>query len=87
MDVAAADAETKLDEAKGIVHEKDLQARNPLFRFFQKAFSMGVEARGIERVPEDERSNQHSASMLLFWFSVNLVITTVPIGVSRAVYQ
>lgn len=45
-----------------------------------KLFDAGVEARGIERVPESERQSKHSIGLLLLWFSVNIVLTTVPIG-------
>ncbi|EIN10595.1 hypothetical protein PUNSTDRAFT_142573 [Punctularia strigosozonata HHB-11173 SS5] len=44
-------------------------------------FQRGVEARGVERVPENERSPRNSWNNLLMWFSVNCVLTTVPIGV------
>ncbi|KAF8513340.1 permease for cytosine/purines, uracil, thiamine, allantoin-domain-containing protein [Hysterangium stoloniferum] len=43
-------------------------------------FSIQVEARGIERVPENEREDKHSIGLLLLWFSVNIVLTTIPIG-------
>ncbi|KIJ33890.1 hypothetical protein M422DRAFT_264021 [Sphaerobolus stellatus SS14] len=39
-----------------------------------------VEARGIERVPESERQNKHSIGLLLLWFSVNIALTTIPLG-------
>ncbi|KAL8277559.1 hypothetical protein RQP46_009991 [Phenoliferia psychrophenolica] len=44
-------------------------------------FSMGVEARGIERVPEDQRVPKGAFDNTWMWFSVNAVLTTVPIGV------
>lgn len=40
--------------------------------------------RGIERVPEDERSNKHTINIMILWFSVNTVLTTVPIGESNS---
>ncbi|KAF8306326.1 purine-cytosine permease [Clavulina sp. PMI_390] len=52
----------------------------PFQSFFVKLANMGVEARGIERVPEDERSDRNSLNSLFLWFSVNTVLTTVPIG-------
>lgn len=42
---------------------------------------MGVEVRGIERVPEDERDGKHTIGLLLLWWSVNMVVSSVPIGV------
>ncbi|KAI0815353.1 cytosine-purine permease [Irpex lacteus] len=42
----------------------------------QRIFASGVEARGVERVPEDQRENKHVWNK-----SVNCVLTTIPIGV------
>ncbi|KAG2181940.1 hypothetical protein INT43_006865 [Umbelopsis isabellina] len=47
---------------------------------YRRLFSMGVEARGVERVPEDDRSPKNAINNLLMWFSVNTVLTTIPIG-------
>ncbi|TFK56838.1 cytosine-purine permease [Heliocybe sulcata] len=44
-------------------------------------FDAGVEARGVERVPEDERESKNTWNNLLMWWSVNTVLTTIPIGV------
>lgn len=49
--------------------------------FMQKLFKHGVEARGVERVPEDQRNPKNSWNNLLMWWSVNTVLTTIPIGV------
>jgi hypothetical protein len=65
------------------IREEEVKNKSPLFRFLNKAFDNGVEARGIERVPEDERDGKHTIGLLLLWWSVNLVVSTVPIGVSR----
>ncbi|KAG0691788.1 permease for cytosine/purines, uracil, thiamine, allantoin-domain-containing protein [Suillus ampliporus] len=46
-----------------------------------KLFASGVEARGIERVPEDQRESKNAWNNLLMWWSVNAVLTTIPIGV------
>jgi hypothetical protein len=64
------------------IHEAELKHRSPIFRYLNKAFENGVEARGIERVPEDERDGKHTIGLLLLWWSVNMVVSTVPIGVS-----
>ncbi|KIP11708.1 hypothetical protein PHLGIDRAFT_99130 [Phlebiopsis gigantea 11061_1 CR5-6] len=47
----------------------------------QKLFASGVEARGVERVPEDQRETKNVWNNLLMWWSVNCVLTTIPIGV------
>ncbi|EGN93578.1 hypothetical protein SERLA73DRAFT_189287 [Serpula lacrymans var. lacrymans S7.3] len=46
-----------------------------------KLFASGVEARGVERVPEDQREVKNIWNNLLMWWSVNMVLTTIPVGV------
>lgn len=45
---------------------------------YRRLFNMGVEARGVERVPEDERSPKNAINNLLMWFSVNTGIPGIP---------
>lgn len=52
--------------------------------FWGRLFSTHVEEKGIERIPESERSRRHLPGLLLLWWSVNLVVSTFPIGVSEA---
>ncbi|KAG6333319.1 hypothetical protein ID866_5767 [Astraeus odoratus] len=47
----------------------------------EKLFASGVEARGVERVPEDQRETRNMWNNLLMWWSVNTVLTTIPVGV------
>ncbi|KAF8513337.1 permease for cytosine/purines, uracil, thiamine, allantoin-domain-containing protein [Hysterangium stoloniferum] len=62
--------------------EDESQIRARLGRFgLGKLFDAGVEARGIERVPENEREDKHSIGLLLLWFSVNVVLTAIPVGI------
>ncbi|KIK79423.1 hypothetical protein PAXRUDRAFT_834106 [Paxillus rubicundulus Ve08.2h10] len=49
--------------------------------FLSKLFESGVEARGVERVPENQRETKNAWNNLLMWWSVNTVLTTIPIGV------
>jgi hypothetical protein len=80
QDVSAADN-------VGAVRENELVTqKGPIYRWLSKAFDMGVEARGIERVPEDERDGKHTIGLLLLWWSVNSVVSTVPIGVSELTF-
>ncbi|RPD65014.1 cytosine-purine permease [Lentinus tigrinus ALCF2SS1-6] len=51
-----------------------------------KLFASGVEARGVERVPEDQRETRNMWNNLLMWWSVNTVLTTIPIGTLAQVY-
>ncbi|KAJ7851334.1 permease for cytosine/purines, uracil, thiamine, allantoin-domain-containing protein [Mycena leptocephala] len=45
-----------------------------------KLFASGVEARGVERVPEDQRETKNMWNNLLMWWSGNTVLTSIPIG-------
>ncbi|KAF9235053.1 permease for cytosine/purines, uracil, thiamine, allantoin-domain-containing protein [Melanogaster broomeanus] len=49
--------------------------------FLSKLFASGVEARGVERVPENQRETKNAWNNLLMWWSVNMVLTTIPVGV------
>lgn len=49
--------------------------------FLSRLFAVGVEARGVERVPENQRETKNTWNNLLMWWSVNTVLTTIPIGV------
>jgi len=62
--------------------DEQLRSQNPFFRALNRLFGSGVEARGIERVPEEERDGTHTIGLLLLWWSVNCVVSTFPIGVS-----
>ncbi|WVQ98391.1 hypothetical protein IAU59_005514 [Kwoniella sp. CBS 9459] len=69
-----------------VIREDEVANRNPIFRKLGALFDNGVEARGIERVPEDERDGKHTIGLLLFWWSVNMVVSTVPIGLLAQAY-
>lgn len=52
-----------------------------------RLFASGVEARGVERVPENQRESKNAWNNLLMWWSVNTVLTTIPVGVlAQSVY-
>jgi hypothetical protein len=61
--------------------EGEVAEQNVLFRALARLFEHGVEARGIERVPDEERSDKHAIGLFLMWLSVNVVLSTFPIGV------
>ncbi|KAH7907851.1 cytosine-purine permease [Hygrophoropsis aurantiaca] len=48
--------------------------------YLSKLFASGVEARGVERVPENQRETKNAWNNLLMWWSVNMVLTTIPVG-------
>lgn len=64
------------DEAGAVPEEAIVAKYGRAETFFRKLFAMGVEARGVERVPEDERSDRDTLNSLFLWFSVNTVLTT-----------
>ncbi|WWC59846.1 uncharacterized protein I303_102408 [Kwoniella dejecticola CBS 10117] len=66
--------------------EDEVAHKNPIFRKLGGLFNKGVEARGIERVPEDERDGKHTIGLLLLWWSVNMVVSTLPIGLLAQAY-
>lgn len=81
--VASLPLGSKVDVDSG----RDLLEPPPLPKrkgFWGRLFSNHVEEKGIERIPESERSSRHLPGLLLLWFSVNLVVSTFPIGVSAA---
>jgi len=86
-DVDLERSDDKRNATSNPLRESDVATRGRFFRFLDKAFAKGVEARGIERVPEDERDGKHTIGLLLFWWSVNLVVSTVTIGVSVISYS
>jgi NCS1 nucleoside transporter family len=49
--------------------------------FLAKLFDLGVEARGVERVPENMRTGVFIWNNIFMWWSVNTVLTTVSIGI------
>ncbi|WWC69053.1 uncharacterized protein I206_102989 [Kwoniella pini CBS 10737] len=74
-----------LDE-EAALGEDEVAHRNPIFRKLSGLFNKGVEARGIERVPEEERDGKHTIGLLLLWWSVNMVVSTLPIGLLAQAY-
>ncbi|KAG2116392.1 permease for cytosine/purines, uracil, thiamine, allantoin-domain-containing protein [Suillus clintonianus] len=46
-----------------------------------RLFASGVEARGVERVPENQRELKNAWNNILMWWSVNTVFDIIPIGV------
>ncbi|KAF9367729.1 hypothetical protein CPB97_005369, partial [Podila verticillata] len=58
---------------------KNPEVDGPIKAWLRKIF-MGVELRGIERVMPEDRQPKGVINNLLMWWSVNCVLTTVPIG-------
>ncbi|KAG1827540.1 permease for cytosine/purines, uracil, thiamine, allantoin-domain-containing protein [Suillus subaureus] len=46
-----------------------------------RLFASGIEARGVERMPENQRESKNAWNNILMWWSVNTVFDIIPIGV------
>ncbi|KAG1782324.1 permease for cytosine/purines, uracil, thiamine, allantoin-domain-containing protein [Suillus placidus] len=46
-----------------------------------RLFASKVEARGVERMPENQRESKNIGNNILMWWSVNTVFDIIPIGV------
>lgn len=66
---------------EGAVHGETLIAGNTAAARLQRmAVKFGVEARGIERVPSDERTDSSLAKIGTMWCSANMVVSAFAIG-------
>lgn len=52
-----------------------------LGRFLSRLFANGIETRGVERVPENQRESKNAWNNILMWWSVNTVFDIIPVGV------
>ncbi|KAK9488188.1 hypothetical protein V1527DRAFT_449577 [Lipomyces starkeyi] len=68
------------DVQDGAVRERGLAVPNYFLNFQQLALKYRMEARGIERVPEDERIDKTVYSPAYFWWPGNMVLSPVTIG-------
>ncbi|KAI8959700.1 purine-cytosine permease [Daldinia sp. FL1419] len=63
------------------VHGQDLTAGESVYARLQRfAGKFGVEQRGIERVPSDERTDSSMTQVGTLWFSANMVVSSFAIG-------
>ncbi|KAI1099954.1 purine-cytosine permease [Jackrogersella minutella] len=63
------------------VHGQEFTSGKTLYAKVQRfAGRFGVEARGIERVPSDERTDSSMSQIGTMWFSANLVVSSFAIG-------
>ncbi|KAH8880087.1 purine-cytosine permease [Thozetella sp. PMI_491] len=66
---------------ENVVHKSDFTAGSSLYAKLQRfAGRFGVEQRGIERVPADERTDTGMAKTGTMWLSANMVVSTFAIG-------
>ncbi|KAK4057190.1 hypothetical protein OIO90_001685 [Microbotryomycetes sp. JL221] len=55
-------------------------ATGPFAKFTKWLESIGVEARGLDRVPESERTSTSYSAQTRFWFSVNMSVSSLVNG-------
>lgn len=66
----------------GAVHGESFVAGNSLYAKLQRlAGKMRLEQRGIERVPEDERTDKNIYKVGTMWTAANMVVSSLAIGV------
>ncbi|KAL6240923.1 Purine-cytosine permease fcy21 [Rhinocladiella similis] len=69
-------------DASGAVHGESFVTGNTLYARVQRlAGRFGVEQRGIERVPEDERTDKSTLKVGTMWCAANMVVSSFAIGV------
>ena len=75
--------------AEEIRRTKDIQSNVGFLRKLRKGeewmdAKMGVEAQGIDRVPEEEKQPPSMWNIFLFWWSLNVHVGVLPLGVLGA---
>ncbi|CAK7198844.1 Purine-cytosine permease fcy21 [Sporothrix eucalyptigena] len=66
---------------ENVVHKSDFTVGNSWYAKCQRfAGKLGVEQRGIERVPEDERTDTTMTKVGTMWLSANMVVSSFAIG-------
>ncbi|KAF6226319.1 hypothetical protein HO133_009185 [Letharia lupina] len=67
-------------EAPAVPTEIFLTGDSVYAKIQRAVFQFGVEPRGIERVPEDERTDTNLMKVGTMWFSANMVVSSFAIG-------
>ena len=71
-----------IPDESGAVHGEVFTAGNTKYAKIQRLVTrFGVEARGIERVPEDERTDKTVWKVGTMWLAANMVVSSFAIGV------
>jgi purine-cytosine permease-like protein len=66
---------------EGAVHAETFVVGDSLYAKLQRfATKTGIEARGIERVPSDERTDAGMSKIGTLWLSANMVVSSFAIG-------
>ncbi|KAK3695054.1 purine-cytosine permease [Podospora appendiculata] len=74
-------ADTGVGYSENAVHKYEFAAGDSVYAKLQRiAGKYGVEQRGIERVPSDERDDTNMSKIGTIWLSANLVVSSFAIG-------
>ena len=69
------------DDTGAVPGEVLVAGNSPYAKLQRLATRFGVEARGIERVPEDERTDKSTLKVGTMWLAANMVVSSFAIGV------
>lgn len=77
----SSDQDLPLNSKETAIHSSSLQEGSTWYaKAHHYASRFGVESRGIERVPSDERSTAGMSQIGTLWLSANLVVSSFAIG-------
>ena len=68
------------------IHARELQSRSGILRSMRKGEEwldekLGIETRGIDRIPEAEKQPPSILNIFFMWWSLNVHVGVVPLGV------
>ncbi|MCJ1317890.1 hypothetical protein MMC15_003217 [Xylographa vitiligo] len=73
------------DNTAEVARVRDIQQQNRVVRSMRHAeewldSKMGIELQGIDRIPEEEKRPPHLINIFLLWWSLNVHVGVVPLG-------
>ena len=89
-DLEAPPTYTPNEVADGSIDEihrtREIQHRNGVLRSLRKAeewldAKLGIELQGIDRIPEEQKRPPSIWNIFLFWWSLNVHVGVVPLGI------
>ncbi|MCJ1379129.1 hypothetical protein MMC17_002229 [Xylographa soralifera] len=88
-DVTAVDVDHS--NADEVARVRNIQQQNRVVRSMRHAEEwldnkMGIELQGIDRIPEEEKRPPHLINIFLLWWSLNVHVGVVPLGLLGPLY-
>jgi hypothetical protein len=82
-DVAAVD--TNQSNVEEVARAREIQQQNRVIRTMRNAeewldAKIGIETRGIDRIPEEQKRPPHIINIFLIWWSLNVHVGVIPLG-------